>query len=112
MSASDLFGIAAHMHVLLRRKTGRVTDTEWMACNPDYAREVVRFARERARVDGHVELLVWAEKLDAAIATMAAPPVRKPLLQSAAEALRAGQVEDNPGPDDASAQAKYVGRLR
>ncbi|MDO8770278.1 MAG: hypothetical protein Q7K57_16555 [Burkholderiaceae bacterium] len=26
-------GIAAHLHVLLRRKTGRVTDTEWMASN-------------------------------------------------------------------------------
>lgn len=111
MSPSDLFGIAAHMHVLLRRKTGRVTDTEWMACNAEYAREIARFARERARVDGHVELLVWAEKLESAIAALAPPP-RKPLLQSAAEALRASQVEPSPGPDDASAQAKYIGRLR
>ena len=33
MSDSDKLAIAAHLHVLLRRKTGRVTDTEWMAVN-------------------------------------------------------------------------------
>ena len=33
MSDSDKLAIAAHLHVLLRRKTGRVTDTEWMAAN-------------------------------------------------------------------------------
>jgi hypothetical protein len=46
MSTTDVFAIAAHLHVLLRRKTGRVTDTEWMATNADYAREIVRHARE------------------------------------------------------------------
>ena len=29
MPDSDKLAIAAHLHVLLRRKTGRVTDTEW-----------------------------------------------------------------------------------
>ena len=65
--SNDLFGIAAHLHVLLRRKTGRVTDTEWMAVNADYAREIARVARRAAEVDGHAELLPWAEKLDAAL---------------------------------------------
>jgi hypothetical protein len=27
-NTSELFAIAAHLHVLLRRRTGRVTDTE------------------------------------------------------------------------------------
>ena len=29
MNTSDTLAVAAHLHVLLRRKTGRVTDTEW-----------------------------------------------------------------------------------
>ena len=46
MLVSQKLAIAAHLHVLLRRKTGRVTETEWMAGNLDYALEIVRFARE------------------------------------------------------------------
>ena len=30
MLNSEKLAVAAHLHVLLRRKTGRVTDTEWM----------------------------------------------------------------------------------
>ena len=91
MSSNELFGIAAHMHVLLRRKTGRVTDTEWMVVNAEYAREVVRYAREKAVTDGHADLLPMADKLEAAIARMAPVP-RKTLLEVAADTLRAGQV--------------------
>jgi hypothetical protein len=91
MSTTDVFGIAAHMHVLLRRKTGRVTDTEWLASNVDYAREIVRFTREKATTDDHADLLALADKLEAAIPLMAAP-ARKPLLQAAADTLKAGQV--------------------
>ena len=54
MPESDKLAIAAHLHVLLRRKTGRVTDTEWMAANAEYALEIVRFARlQSAKEDGH-----------------------------------------------------------
>ena len=63
----DIMAIAAHMHVLLRRKTGRVTDTEWMACNAEYAQEIVRFARERARLDHLPELADWAQRLEQAL---------------------------------------------
>lgn len=100
MSQSDTFATAAHMHVLLRRKTGRVTDTEWMATNAAYASEIVRFAREKAASEGHVELLPWADKLEAAVPHMGAP-VRKPLLQQAQEALRAGQVPGSARPNSA-----------
>lgn len=79
MLDSEKLGIAAHLHVLLRRKTGRVTDTEWMASNADYAAEVVRFAHVKAVEDGHPDLAEWADKLAAAM-TPAAPP--KPLLAS------------------------------
>src|SRR5690606_19097358 len=47
-TTNDLFAIAAHLHVVLRRKTGRVTDTEWMATNPEYAAAMVAFARAQA----------------------------------------------------------------
>ena len=95
MTSTEIFATAAHLHVLLRRKTGRVTDTEWMATNADYARAIVRFAREKAVSEGLDELLPWAAKLETASTGMGAP-VRKPLLQSAAEALRATQTPAPP----------------
>lgn len=75
MLDSERLAVAAHVHVLLRRKTGRVTDTEWMACNADYAREVVRFCRLRAQQDSLPELGEWADKLERAmqLAPAAAP---------------------------------------
>lgn len=73
MRESEKVAIAAHLHVLLRRKTGRVTDTEWMAVNPEYAAEVVRFARAQAAEGRGDELAEWAGKLEAALAPQAAP---------------------------------------
>ena len=103
MSSSDTFAIAAHLHVLLRRKTGRVTDTEWMATNSDYAREIVRFAREKATGDDTLaELRPWADKLEAAIPEMEKPRT-KTLFEAAAEALRNASSGDG---------NRYVGRLR
>jgi hypothetical protein len=73
MLNSEKLGIAAHLHVLLRRKTGRVTDTEWMATNTDYAAEIVRFSRASALSDGHTDLGEWADKLAAAMLNLEAP---------------------------------------
>ncbi len=67
MLPSEKLAIAAHLHVLLRRKTGRVTDTEWMAGNAEYAREIVRFSRQSAKNDGHLDLAEWADKLEGAL---------------------------------------------
>jgi hypothetical protein len=103
-NTSELFAIAAHLHVLLRRRTGRITDTEWLATNAEYARAMVRFAREKAAAEGHADLLPWADKLEAAIVNMGAAP-RKTLLDVAAEALRPTQTP-------ASEDNKYVGGLR
>ena len=47
MPESELLAIAAHLHVLLRRSCGRVTDTEWLAANAEYAAEIIRFAGSR-----------------------------------------------------------------
>lgn len=73
MLPSEKVAIAAHLHVLLRRKTGRVTDTEWMATNAEYANEIVRFARARAKEDGHADLAEWADKLALAVLPATAP---------------------------------------
>lgn len=87
MPSSEKIAIAAHLHVLLRRKTGRVTDTEWMAANREYAAEITRFAREKASEDGHQDLAVWADKLEE---TMAAPELRQrvPLVKMVADAVK------------------------
>lgn len=87
MQPSQKLAIAAHLHVLLRRKTGRVTDTEWMAENLEYALEIVRFARTKADEDGHADLHEWADKLESAVLARGEQPP-KPLVQSAVQLLR------------------------
>ena len=80
MPSNEKIAIAAHLHVLLRRKTGRVTDTEWMATNAEYAAEVARFARDKSVEDGNGDLAVWAKKLEEIMA-LAEPKPRAPLAQ-------------------------------
>jgi hypothetical protein len=109
MLASQRLAIAAHLHVLLRRKTGRVTDTEWMATNLEYAKEIVRFCRAKAAEDGHLDLNEWAGKLEQAV-TGHKPPVR-PLAQAAMELLREGAVTA-PAPVGEPDAPRYVGGIR
>ncbi|MDD2926900.1 hypothetical protein [Rhodoferax sp.] len=63
MLMSEKFALAARIHVLLRRQTGRVTDTEWMIKSPEYAAEIVRFSRDYAEKEGHADLAELATKL-------------------------------------------------
>jgi hypothetical protein len=44
-----------------------------MATNTDYAHEIVRFARARAKEDGHADLAEWADKLALAVLPAPAP---------------------------------------
>jgi len=98
MSSSEKIAIAAHLHVLLRRKTGRVTDTEWMACNPEYAQEVIRLAHQKAAEGGHDDLGLLADRLEAAMALPERPAAR-PLAQRVSEAVRAPAAHAlGPGP--------------
>jgi hypothetical protein len=87
MSTSEKIAIAAHLHVLLRRKTGRVTDTEWMAANPAYAHEVARLAREKSAEGGHDELGIWADKLEEVMAS-SGPAAPGSLVRRASDAAR------------------------
>lgn len=87
MSLPEKIAIAAHLHVLLRRKTGRVTDTEWMATNPAYAQEVIRLAREKSAEGDHDELGVLADRLEHAMAC-ADKPLPRPLVQRVSAAAK------------------------
>ncbi|MDB5889232.1 MAG: hypothetical protein JWP47_63 [Polaromonas sp.] len=91
MTSSERIAIAAHMHVLLRRKTGRVTDTEWMATNVQYAAEITRFARQKSMEDGHADLASWADKLEE-IMTEPGAKRRTPLVTLVKDALNAQPV--------------------
>jgi len=109
MLVSQKLAIAAHLHVLLRRKTGRVTDTEWMAENVEYALAIVKFARAKAAEDGHPELAEWAGKLERAVLEPE-PAARVPLAQSAAQLLRPEPpVAATP---EAPAGPRYIGGIR
>ena len=87
MSSNEKLAIAAHLHVLMRRKTGRVTDTEWMASNPAYAAEIIRLAHLKAAEGGHDDLGLLADRLEAAMALPDAP-VHRPLAQRMSEVAR------------------------
>lgn len=60
MLESEKLAIAAHLHVAMRRKIGRVTDVEWMLRSPEYAREIIRIALSEPQ---HPELQEWATRL-------------------------------------------------
>lgn len=107
MRNSEKIAIAAHLHVLLRRKTGRVTDTEWMATDTAYATEIVRFARENASKAGHGDLAEWADKLEAAVLNKA-PAARStvaPAPQTSNDPPRTSAAEE-------SAPSRYVWGIR
>ncbi|MBF5005500.1 hypothetical protein [Diaphorobacter caeni] len=101
MPEADLVAIAAHLHVLLRRNTGRVTDTEWMAVNAEYAEAVIAFARQHAERNSVADLLDWAGRLERAWLDHLQREQRVPLVQRASDLLRQrGEAK------------KYVGSLR
>jgi hypothetical protein len=102
MPDSELLALAAHLHVLLRRSCGRVTDTEWLAQNAEYAAEIIRYAREQASDRATPELLEWTSRFEAAWnAALAAPQQRSPLMQRAGELMR-----------QRAEERKYIGTLR
>lgn len=105
MLESERVAIAAHLHVQLRRLTGRVTDTEWMAHSVDYADEVVRLARQAALEKGHAELDELAGRLEAAMQALRPPPKKRPVPAAVAPARSPQEVA-------ADLQNRYVGRLR
>ena len=107
MQDSEKMAIAAHLHVLLRRKLGRVTDVEWMVKSTDYAQEVIRIARAEA----HEDLHEWASKLETAIAPRAAKAATRSSDPADSRfGFAASRLPEGEAP--AAPNERYVGRLR
>lgn len=104
MTESERVAIAARLHVALRRKTGRVTDTEWMAMDVPYATEMVRFARAHAAEKQDAELAEIALRLEEAMAPLAA----EARVRAATEARMAAGTATAPQ----RTLARYIGGLR
>ncbi|MGY0194730.1 hypothetical protein ACWA7J_06600 [Leptothrix sp. BB-4] len=109
LSESDKLGIAAHLHVAMRRKIGRVTDIEWLVRDATYAREIIRLALAER---DHPDLQGWALKLQAALFPPAARET--PAANSGPMPLDASS---SPGREAALRPAqgllgRYVGGLR
>ena len=113
MDDSDRLAVAAHLHVALRRKTGRVTDTEWMASNLAYGHAMVEFALAHAHEKSDEDLQRLAMRMQAALTAQSAP--RQSVLPPATTTVA--------GPAPVSVQsvqaagagrgaARYVGGLR
>jgi len=122
MLESEKFAIAAHLHVVLRRINGRVTDVEWMIKSADYAREVIRVAR----TESHPDLHKLADKLEAALqppvpaqrvakapapSTQAAQPAFAPSESGASSGFNSSSFAPS-GFDPAAPRKRYVGTLR
>lgn len=126
MLESERFAIAAHLHVVLRRTNGRVTDVEWMIKSPEYAREIIRVAR----TEPHPDLHKLADKLEAALPPLVSPLVpvmsqrqlnasASPGAQPAFAPTQSGASSGFPssdftpsGFDQAQGRKRYVGTLR
>ena len=93
MTSDAMFAAAAHLYVVLRRKSGRIIDTIWMVHNADYAAEVLRIAR--AQSDG--ELVKLADRFEALMF---------------GEPAAAGAVAPSSSASATSSAAKYIGSLR
>lgn len=110
MDDSDRLAVAAHLHVALRRKTGRVTDTEWMASNQTYAQAMVTFAREHAREKADEELERLAARLAQSWGEPA--PATKPSGQSPVTAATSESRLAERATDMLRTSARYIGGLR
>lgn len=115
MSHHEALAAAAHLHVLLRRKTGRVTDTEWMATNAEYARAMVAFARANAVSNGHTDLVPLADRMEALMAQGGAwtPPAPGGAeAQSPHPPLPVATGLPGNGTEPGGQNSRYIGRLR
>lgn len=101
MTEEDRIAAAARLHVALRRKTGRVTDTEWMSVNVEYATAIVRIARAHAMATSDLDLAAIATGLEFAMAPLALEAWVK------AAAAKAGLA-----PVISKGAPRYVGGLR
>ncbi|MCO5977970.1 hypothetical protein [Ideonella oryzae] len=114
MLESEKLAVAAHLHVVMRRKIGRVTDVEWMLRSAEYAREVIRIALAEA---AHPELIEWGQRLQAAL--FPAPPqpaasrgADRPDRSDRASGFEDSRLSRSGTVTRPSTQTRYIGSLR
>ena len=109
MLESEKLAIAAHLHVVMRRKIGRVTDVEWMLRSPEYAREIIRIALSEPQ---HPELLEWAARL--AEALFPASSEKRSTTVDTQDSTNSGFLDSRirNGTLKSSIPSRYVGGLR
>lgn len=78
MAETERFGLASHLYVKLRRSHARVVDVAWMAQNDEYAREILRIARESPDPDVAKIVERFEEMLGIKRVAPAPAPVAKP----------------------------------
>ncbi|WP_055842244.1 hypothetical protein [Xylophilus sp. Leaf220] len=110
MTYNERLAIAAHLHVLLRRITGRVTDVEWMAVNDDYALHIKNYSAQKAAETARPELVEWADKLFIDAKTAAVAPNARSAGPLSDGADRPAEAPILRGRTEKS--QKYVGGLR
>ena len=106
MSNTERMAVAAHLHVALRRKAGRVTDTDWVAVNDEYACEVVRLARAKAQELADAGLAELANRLELLLQPASTRTV-PPLAQRLGQGLRQEDARA-----DGDEGGRYIGGLR
>lgn len=114
MEDSERLAIAAHLHVVLRRKTGRVTDTEWMAGNQLYAQAMADFALAHAHENADEELARLAQRLQSSWSrpgTLRSGGTSSPSAAPVAASSSAPALAEEPQMLPRSAP-RYVGGLR
>ncbi|MBQ0932815.1 hypothetical protein KAK07_21690 [Ideonella sp. 4Y16] len=95
MLESEKLALAAHLHVVLRRHVGRVTDVEWLVRDAAYAQEIIALAR----ASGQADCVERANRL--AEALFPPPPPAAPVRPAATPSSPLGV-----------AMRRYVGSLR
>jgi len=105
-SDTVIYGLLGRIHLLMRRVSNRITDVEYMRVNKDYAREIVRLAREA----GNPELADLAARLTIAMALEEASvdgdPANDQVARGLLERLRSSR------PNSTHPTERYVGSLR
>jgi hypothetical protein len=77
MAESERIGLASHLSVKLRRTHRRVVDVTWMEQNDEYAREILRIARDDPDPET-VKIVQRFEELLGINKPMAPPPAPEP----------------------------------
>lgn len=97
------FAIAARLHTLLRRKTGRVTDIDWLAVNDEYANEIVNFARTHTTAPDMEDLAEWADRLEQVVRATTVKTPQPPALAKIAPIIEDNQPLKTPNSSHSTA---------